>query len=122
MLSTKLRKAGTAWLLALGVGAAGLAPSSAQQLMPLAPARTPFNATLSNNTPLAFGMDAGDAARALGSPLNYISGRPGDEIFLTFRHAGGSGFFNRNDRLYLQFRQGRLTGWKGDWGRRWIWQ
>jgi hypothetical protein len=122
MLSTHSWKAGTALLLALGVGAAGLPPSSAQQLMPLAPTRAPFNATLSNNTPLAFCMDAEDAARALGSPLSYISGRPGDEIFLALRHGGGSGFFNRNDRLYLQFRQGRLTGWKGDWGRRWIWQ
>jgi hypothetical protein len=122
MRSTNLYRAGTALLLALGICAAGLAPSSAQQLMPLAPARTPFNATLSNNTPLAFGMDTEDAARALGSPLNYISGRPGDEIFLAFRQGGGSVFFNRNDRLYLQFRQGRLTGWKGDWGRRWIWQ
>ena len=104
------------------VAASGLSPATAEQLAPLAPARPPFNATLSNNTPLAFGMDADDAARALGSPLSYVSGRPGDEIFLALRHGGGSGFFDRNDRLYLQFRRGRLTGWKGDWGRRWIWQ
>ena len=82
----------------------------------------PFTATLSNNTPLAFGMDEQDAARALGTPLNYVSGRPGDEIYLAFRHVGGSGFFNRKDRLYLQFRRGRLAGWKGDWGRNWMWQ
>jgi hypothetical protein len=67
-------------------------------------------------------MEAEDAARALGMPLNYISGRPGDEIYLVFRPIGGSGFFNRRDRLYLQFRHGRLTGWKGDWGRNWMWQ
>src|SRR4030081_3135143 len=93
---------------------------------PFAPAGSPyspsFTATLSNNTPLAFGMDAEDATRALGTPLNYISGRPGDEIFLAFRTIGGSGFFPRNDRLYLQFRKGRLAGWKGDWGSRWMWQ
>ena len=53
----------------------------------------PFTATLSNNTPLVFGMDAEDAARALGTPLNYVSGRPGDEIFLAFRNIGGSGLF-----------------------------
>jgi hypothetical protein len=82
----------------------------------------PFTATLSNTTPLVFGMGEEDAARALGTPLNYISGRPGDEIYLTFRSNGGSGFFNRQDRLYLQFRRGRLTGWKGDWGRNWMWQ
>ena len=33
-----------------------------------------------------------------------------------------TGFFNRKDRLYLQFRHGRLAGWKGDWGRNWMWQ
>ena len=58
-----------------------------------APFPPPFTATLSNNTPLAFGMDAEEAARALGSPLNYISGRPGNEIFLAFRNLGGSGLF-----------------------------
>ena len=55
-------------------------------------------------------------------PLNYISGRPGDEIFLAFRNIGGSGLFFKKDRLYLQFRKGRLAGWKGDWGQNWMWQ
>jgi hypothetical protein len=77
---------------------------------------------LSNNTPLAFGMDAEAASRALGTPLNYISGRPGNEIYLTFRNVGGSGLFFIKDRLYLQFRKGRLAGWKGDWGHNWMWQ
>jgi hypothetical protein len=105
-------------LVALLAGSALHAQSSTS----FAPARVPFNATLSNNTPLAFGMNAQDAAFALGTPLNYISGRPGDEIFLAFRDVGGSGFFKRKDQLYLQFRSGRLAGWKGDWGSRWIWQ
>ena len=61
-------------------------------------------------------------ARALGTPLNYISGRPGDETLLAFRNVGGSGLFFHKDRLYLQFRKGRLTGWKGDWGHNWMWQ
>src|ERR1700710_2086829 len=74
----------------------------------------PFTATFSNNLPLVFGMDAEDAARALGTPLNYVSGRPGDEIFMTFRHAGGSGLFPIKDRLYLQFRKSRLVGWEGE--------
>jgi hypothetical protein len=97
-------------------------PADAQRLAPFTPAHGTFTATLSNNTPLAFGMDAEDATRALGTPLNYVSGRPGNEIYLTIRHGGGSGFFPRNDRLYLQFRNGRLAGWKGDWGSRWMWQ
>jgi len=24
--------------------------------------------------------------------------------------------------FYLQFRNGRLAGWKGDWGHNWMWQ
>jgi hypothetical protein len=82
----------------------------------------PFTATLSNNTPLAFGMDAEDTARALGTPLNYISGRRGDEIYLAFRNIGGGGLFPHRDRLYLQFHKGRLAGWKGDWGHNWMWR
>jgi hypothetical protein len=102
-------------------GAAGLA--HAQQFVPAGvPRSPPFTATLSNITPLVFGMDVEDASRALGGPLNYISGRPGDEIYLAFRHIGGSGLFNHQDRLYLQFRKGRLAGWKGDWGHNWMWR
>lgn len=99
------------------------APTSAQQLPPVGgPYPPPFTATLSNNTPLAFGMDEETAARALGTPLNYVGGRPGEEIYLTFRNVGGSGLFYKKDRLYLQFRKGRLAGWKGDWGHNWMWQ
>jgi hypothetical protein len=100
-----------------------LAAAHAQGLAPFGgPYPPPFTATLSNNTPLAFGMDPEDASRALGTPLNYVSGRPGDEIFLAFRNIGGSGLFFHKDRLYLQFRKGRLAGWKGDWGHNWMWQ
>jgi hypothetical protein len=100
-----------------------LAPAGAQGLPPMGgPHSRPFTATLSNNVPLVYGMDAEDAARALGTPLNYIRGRPGDEIFLVFRDIGGSGLFPHRDRLYLQFRKGRLAGWKGDWGHNWMWQ
>jgi hypothetical protein len=98
-------------------------PSSAQYLPPIGgPTRPSFTATLSNNTPLAFGMDAEQAARALGTPLTYVKGRRGEEIYLTFRDIGGSGLFPHKDRLFLQFRKGRLAGWKGDWGHNWMWQ
>jgi hypothetical protein len=111
--------AAASWLMI--AGAAG--PACAQQLPPTGGPYPPsFTATLSNNTPLAFGMDAEAASRALGTPLNYLSGRPGNEIYLTFRHNGGSGLFFIKDRLYLQFRKGRLAGWKGDWGHNWMWQ
>jgi hypothetical protein len=110
-------------LLLIAVFAAAAGSARGQQLAPAGvPRSPPFTATLSNNTPLAFGMDAADASRALGEPLNYISGRPGNEIYLAFRNIGGSGLVNHRDRLYLQFRNGRLAGWKGDWGHNWMWQ
>jgi hypothetical protein len=99
---------------------AHLAPAGAQQSGPVP--RAPFTATLSNNVPLALGMGVTETSRALGEPLSYVSGRPGDEIYLAIRNLGGSGLINHNDRLFLLFRNGRLTGWKGDWGHNWMWQ
>jgi len=111
------------WLLI----ATCLASPDAASAEPFKPAEgpphaPPFNATLSNNTPLAIGMNVEDTAQALGTKLNYVSGRPGDEIFLAFRNNGGGGLFVNKDRLYLQFRDGRLAGWKGDWGHNWMWR
>jgi hypothetical protein len=100
-----------------------LGTAHAQGLAPLDTSRSPpFTATLSNTTPLVIGMSADEATQALGTELKYLSGRPGDEIFLAFRHVGGNELFPKKDRLYLQFRQGRLAGWKGDWGHNWMWQ
>jgi hypothetical protein len=103
---------------ALLLAAVAAAPQAgqAQQIL----RHAPFTASLSNNTPLQFGMAPGDAARALDTPLAYVRGRRGDETLLAIRTYGGSGFFDRRNRLYLQFRQGRLTGWKGDWGSDWL--
>jgi hypothetical protein len=109
--------------MALALIAGSITHADAQKLPPIGgPYPPPFTETLSNNTPLAFGMDAGEAARALGTPLNYIKGRPGNEIYLAFRDIGGSGLFPHRHRLFLQFRKGRLAGWKGDWGNNWMWQ
>lgn len=99
--------------------------SAAAQAQPLTPdggLRAPFTATLSNITPLAFGMDVGETSRALGQPLQYIKGRPGEETFLALRDLGGSGLVRHHHRLFLQFRHGRLTGWKEDYGDNWMWQ
>ena len=77
--------------LLIAVSLAWLAPASAQQFAPAyVPHSPPFTATLSNNSPLAFGMDVEDVSRALGEPLSYIRGRPGDEIYLAIRNIGGS--------------------------------
>lgn len=92
-------------------------PVRAEQLPP-----SPFTTTLSNHTPLVFGMSAEDATAALGQPLAYVSGQPGNEIYLVIRNVGGSRWSYRDDPLYLQFRGGRLTGWKADWSRNWMWQ
>jgi hypothetical protein len=85
----------------------GVSPASAQQVI---------TAAVSNNTPLFFGMDADTAAQVLGTTLIYVRGRPGDEMFLALPNVKGSALSDRKDGLYLQFRRGRLTGWKGDWG------
>jgi hypothetical protein len=84
--------------------------------------RQPFTATLSNHTPLVFGMDVSEVSAALRQPLQYVSGPPGFEIYLALRNQGGSGLINHHDRLFLQFRNGRLAGWKEDYGRNWMWQ
>src|SRR5579871_5241358 len=65
---------------------------------------------------LMFGMSPEEAARALGVPLTYVRGRPGDELLLAIPNVKGSALSIRSDGLYLQFRHGRLSGWKGDWG------
>ncbi len=79
------------------------------------PRRPRFVATLSNHAPLAFGMTPAEAADALRTPLTYVRGRRGNETYQAMTDIGGSVFFPRRDHLYLQFRRGRLTGWKGDW-------
>jgi hypothetical protein len=103
------------------VASSGLrpAPAFAQQPAQRSP---PFTATLSNTMPLVTGMGIEDASRALGEPLSLVSGVPGNEIYLAIRDLGGSGLFKHKDRLYLQFRNGRLAGWKADWGHNWMWQ
>jgi hypothetical protein len=96
--------------------------ANAQQFPPDGSLRPSFVATLSNLTPLGFGMNVDETSRALGQPLHYVSGRPGNEIYLAFRNLGGSGLINHHDRLFLQFRGGRLAGWKEDYGQNWMWR
>jgi hypothetical protein len=68
-----------------------------------------------NISPLAFGMTPQDAASALGSQLVYVRGKPGSEVFVTLRDAGIPSFYRGEELIFLQFRRGRLTGWKKDW-------
>ena len=99
-----------------------IGPADARQIPPDGSLRRPFDETLSNLTPLAFGMTVDETSRALGEPLQPVSGRPGNETFLALRNLGGSGLVKHHHRLFLQFRAGRLTGWKEDYGRNWMWR
>jgi hypothetical protein len=83
------------------------------------PQRVPFIQSLSNNVPLAFGMSAHEASAALGVPLAYVSGKPGNEMLAAVRPSPM--YINRGAHLFLQFRNSRLTGWKGDWRQNWMW-
>ena len=109
----------------LGLLSLAAALSCVAAVATAAPFRDPpdtFTQWHSNTAPLVVGMTIDDAWHALASPLHHVSGRAGNATLLAIRRHGGGGFFDRRDRLYLQFRNGRLTGWKGDWGMNWIWQ
>jgi hypothetical protein len=94
----------TAALMAL-VGLA-LAPVQAQQVITVTPP----------NIPLTFGLTPEQVSVALGVPLQYVGGPPGEEMLLALPNVKGATLSKRSDGLYLQFRHGRLSGWKGDWG------
>ena len=96
---------GTGLVTGLATGL-GTWPARAQQVSP---------ATVPNNVPLFFGMNVEQVSLVLGTTLNYVGGRPGEEVYLALRNVKGSALSDRTDGLYLQFRQGKLTGWKGDW-------
>jgi len=70
-----------------------------------------------NVLPLAFGMTPRDAAAALGVPLTLVSRRRGSEIFYAVYPTRMPGFYFVDGRIYLQFRNGCLSGWKKDWRR-----
>jgi len=93
---------------------AGFVVLSCSSLAP-ASGQTAFagrNATL----PLSFGMTADQASQSLGVPLQYVRGTVGNELLVAIPNVKGAALSSRSDGLYLQFRKGKLTGWKGDWG------
>jgi hypothetical protein len=68
------------------------------------------------SVPLTFGMNADQVSQALGVPLFHVRGRPGNELLVALPNVKGATLASRSDGLYLQFRRGKLSGWKGDWG------
>jgi hypothetical protein len=114
-----LRLAAAALLSVTSLSAGLISPGRADALQTV---RVPFTATLSNVTPLAFGMEVGETSRVLDQPLIYLNGPAGNETFLALRNLGGSGLVPHHHRLFLKFRKGRLTGWKEDYGTNWMWR
>ena len=73
------------------------------------------------NDPLAFGMTPDEVARVVEAPLVYLSGRRGSERYLVERMATVPGIYPVDTHIVLQFRRGRLTGWRRDWQMRPSW-
>src|SRR5690348_16531226 len=71
--------------------------------------------TQPNTVPLEFGMTPAAAQAALGIPLTRVAGRTGADIYFAAATAGTPGFYRVDAPVYLQFRKGKLTGWKHDW-------
>jgi hypothetical protein len=74
------------------------------------------------NDPLVFGMTRAQVEQVVQAPLIYLSGARGSERFLIDRPATVPGFYLFADtRIVLQFRRGKLTGWRRDWQTRPYW-
>jgi hypothetical protein len=105
MRRRSFRKFVTGATAAVVVACAGIALAQAQVVTTTPP-----------NIPLMFGMTPDQASVALGVSLQYVKGAPGEEMLLALPNVKGATLAKRSDGLYLQFRRGRLSGWKGDWG------
>ena len=73
------------------------------------------------NDPLVFGMTRAQVEHVVAAPLVYLSGARGSERFLVERPASVPGFYPVDTSIVLQFRRGRLTGWRRDWQMRPYW-
>ena len=73
------------------------------------------------NDTLVFGMTRAQVEEVVQAPLVYLSGARGSERFLVERPATVPGFYPVDARIVLQFRRGKLTGWRRDWQMRPYW-
>jgi hypothetical protein len=73
------------------------------------------------NDPLVFGMTPDQVERVVQAPLIYLSGPRGSERFMIERISSVPGIYPVDTRIILQFRRGRLTGWRRDWQMRPYW-
>lgn len=73
------------------------------------------------NDPLVFGMTREQVERVVEAPLIYLSGPRDSERYLVERPSTVPGLYPVDTRIVLQFRRGRLTGWRRDWQMRPYW-
>jgi len=73
------------------------------------------------NDPFVFGMTREQVEGIVQAPLIYLSGSRGSERYLVERMSTVPGFYPVDARIVLQFRRGRLTGWRRDWQMRPYW-
>lgn len=102
--------------LGVGLVTAGLLLANLTGVSTKASASYKAAAPVALGAPLAFGMSPDEVSAVLGVPLSYVRGSRGNELLLALPNVKGSALTIRSDGLYLQFRRGRLSGWKGDWG------
>ena len=81
----------------------------------------PWNDVRTDAIPLEFGMSPDVAATALGVPLVHVSGGAGNEVYYAERSTQIPILYTYDRTLWLQFRNGKLTGWKNDGKRAGVW-
>jgi hypothetical protein len=79
----------------------------------------PYYDLRSNTVPLAYGMTPDAVSAALNVPLVPVTGGKRSEVFYAERQSGmpWTTVFADDRQLWLQFRNGHLTGWKNNWSR-----
>ena len=73
------------------------------------------------NDPFVFGMTKEQVASIVQAPLIYLSGPRDSERYLVERMSTVPGWYPVDTRIVLQFRRGKLTGWRRDWQMRPFW-
>jgi len=68
-------------------------------------------------------MTTEEVAVVFGSNMSFVPNRRNSEIYMVQQPAAIPGIYPPwiTERLYLQFRGGRLTGWKNEWDARKFW-
>ncbi|MBK5958555.1 hypothetical protein CCR97_10090 [Rhodoplanes elegans] len=71
--------------------------------------------TAPNTAPLELGMTPQAASIALGVPLEPVAGQGASRTYVARLPAATPGLTPVDGLVWLQFRAGRLTGFKRDW-------